>query len=179
MDLRAASPTYDRVMGNFEAAAKQFSETGFFEAFDPKPNGEKSWHQRWKAHERECPVSKTIMRKVMRKVASELKRPIIIAETDYWHEAGIRTRVKLRRTKNNAPVIAQFLLLNEPDGGRYSSGKKPGVYSGQDGTNWYVTFLGDKGQKIFRQWKEQVVADPACRKAMKLPPLEPELKLAA
>jgi hypothetical protein len=177
MDLRAASPTYDRVMGNFEAAAKQFIETGFFEGYGPKPDANLSWAQRWRAHEREYPISKTFMRKVMRKIASETKRPIIIAETDYWHDGGTRTVVKLRKTKNNAPLIAQFLLLESTT--VYDGSKKPGVYQRQDGSNWYVTFLGPKGQRMYREWKSQVVADPDCRKALKLPPLEPELKLAA
>ena len=173
MDLRAASPTYDRVIGNFEQAAKLFVETGFFEVTDPEVRQDQTWSQRWREHEKNFPISKTFIRKVMRQVAKDLKRPIIIAEVDYW-SGEKRIRVKLRKSKRTDPLVAQFMLLEEG----FSVARTP-ISWRQDGSNRYFWFLGDKGVRAYDEWKRLCCSDPACRAALKLPPLEEPLRLAA
>lgn len=176
MDLRAASPTYDRVMSNFETAANQFYETGFFEASAPPIRPNESWSKRWREHDKQFPISKTFIRKVVRRIAKDLKRPVIIAETEFY--SGEHIRVQLRKSKNTAPLFAQFMLLEEKPA--YSDRKATTISWRQDGSNWYVEFRGTKGRRVFEDWKRNCRFDPTCRKALKLPPLEEEpAKLAA
>lgn len=176
MDLRAASPTYDRVLSNFEAAIMDFVNTGFFEKVDPKFDRQKSWFQHHRERDQRFPISQTFVRKVVRQVAKEMRRPIIIAQTDWW-SGDVRTIIALRHTKRNAPLIAQFLLLEETR--NYNDRNKSPVTRRQDTVNWYVQFNGKRGQQLYRDWKANCLADPECRKALKLPPLEEPVKLAA
>jgi hypothetical protein len=48
-----------------------------------------------------------------------------------------------------------------------------------DGTNWYLHFTGIKGHQMLDNWLEFIRTDPECRRALMMPPLPPDLKLAA
>lgn len=182
MDLRVASPTYDRVVGNLENVFSEFLETGFatFEMPDKpdKPDNAKDWRGYWRAVDKQWPIGPCFHRKIVRRTAKELKRPLVIVER-HW---GISLRVTVRKAAVRVPLVAQFLLLLADGTPRWEQVKRGmSVTASQDKTNWYLFFdKGRKGERAFEEWKKYVLSDGTCRAALKLPPLEaPELKHAA
>jgi hypothetical protein len=191
MDLRAASPTYDRVMKQFEAATEQLIASGIVEFCDPKvlwptesvPYGNAAWDKARSEHRKQLPpLGDVFVRKLVKKVAKDLKRPLVTAETQYFSDRDGYTFVTIKRAAVRAPLVAQFLVLldgNHTTPRRYAGAGAPPIQFGQDKINWYIAFKGRKGQRAFADWKQHCLTHPDCRRALDLPPLESELKLAA
>jgi hypothetical protein len=179
MNLRAESTTYDRALSQLETAGQQLLDTGIVLLEYPKINWPPShtpWTDpAWSTARTEyrksfLPINNAIVRATIKRVARELKRPVIVAEKDYFGNPDGRIRVTIKRAKKRAPLVAQFMLLD------YSSVP---ISFRKDGTNWYLWFVGYKGVRAFKNWVEFCRIDPDCRSALMLPPLAPDLQLAA
>lgn len=182
MDLRAASPTYARTLDQIDAAMESFLSTGFVVFQDPQIDPAWDYAKRRRVYREQAPpLGNVYVRKLVRKTARELKRPIVIAETTYWSDKNGVTKVTVRKLKRNAPLISQFLLLEavDRDWQMFDKHNKATVVRRQNTANWYIAFKGRKGQIAFRQWMAACIADPEYRKLFKLPPLEEAVKPAA
>jgi hypothetical protein len=96
------------------------------------------------------------VRSFVKRIAKELKRPIITAELDGW--GGIKVILTINRHKRNDVVVAPFHLLADDI-------TSP-VRMKSDGTNHYVWFHGPAGRALFEKWHREVRHDEAFRKAM-------------
>lgn len=116
------------------------------------------------------------LRKFVRAMAREAKRPFVWAET-YHTRWGDQTEeqwfghLTIPRLKKLQPVMAPFLLLPE-SGSRWKS--PPGSFrawiSSREKTNLRVTFRGTQGRAMFHSMIQRVCNDPIARKAMGLNP---------
>ena len=169
MNIREASLTYDKVIGNFERAVKELTETGIVELSMPKRPAEYNTKYRayWKLVDGQWPIGVVFVRKTIRRIARELKRPVVIAEYKPWTKGFI---VTMKQRKTLAPLVANFLLLESSDTRAWIEGPG-GIAFRRDKTNWYVRF---ETSEHFKEWKTFVLGSETCRKALKLPDLPAE-----
>jgi hypothetical protein len=169
-EVLAASPTYAQVVGNLDRAVQSLLTTGFVELAVPAEEfSREKWHAFWRKVENEWPIGRVFVRKVIKRIARELKRPIVVVETAPW-SPGVH-EVTMRQRKALAPLVAAFMLL--PENGEIRRGQPvrqgTGIRYRQDTVNWYVTF---DSREAYVEWRDYVLNDPACRKALKLPTAE-------
>lgn len=164
MDLRKESNTYDKVLGNLEATVASFLETGFVEFIMPEQQANAGWRPYWNKIHRDWPIGMTFYRKVIKHIAREVKRPVVVVELKPWTQGFYIT---IKKRKFTAPLIAPFLLLDESIEGSRGWRKMKGVNFRQDTANYYLKF---EREKDYREWRKHCLTHPDCRKALKLPP---------
>jgi hypothetical protein len=172
-EVLTASRTYAQVVGNLDQAVQSLLTTGFVELVVPA--GEYGTEEKrrafWRQVENEWPIGRVFVRKVIKRIARELKRPIVVVEHAPW--MARKYEVTMRQRKHLAPLVAAFMLLPETEvvhrGGKATIRQGSGVRYRQDTVNWYVTF---DSREAYVGWRDYVLNDPACRKALKLPTAE-------
>ena len=107
-----------------------------------------------------------MMSKYMRTVAKELKRPYLKAEM--WDNGCHLTVPKQKRLM---PLVAPLLLISH-EGQYYRAPEGTKITHLSQATIWQFRFYD---MDMFRRWFATVQQDPACRKALKLPPLLQEV----
>ncbi len=174
LDRAKASLRYTKAMSLINGAVESFIETGVavIRGTDMSGIDYSDWKAKFKRYRTENTSIATPMfvRSFVRKVAQDLKRPIVFAVVDGW--AGERVTVTIKKLKRNEVVAAPFLLALESDSRWRKVDPKTPLWGHQDKTNWYFHFDGPNGRKAFEAWFEQCKTDPAFRKAMKLTPTD-------
>lgn len=170
------SALYVHVSDTIREATEHFLITGIAFVREPVMSN-LTW---WDRHREYCKqpgmIREGTVRRFLRMLAKEQKRPFVYAHTGGWRDASellliIPKKAFLR------PVIFSLLISSRETNRR--SARLPNIplshYS--DTTNWYFLFRGETGRRLFDAWYEQCRTDPAFRKALKLtavttPPLE-------
>jgi hypothetical protein len=173
LDLAKSSATYRNNLSVINDAVESFVETGIarIQDLDYSHLGNSNWTEKskfWRQNKRTIAGHQQV-RSFVKKIARDLKRPIITAEMDGWQ--GQKVTVTIRYLKRNDVIMSPFHLLNDDI-------HSP-VRVRRDTKNWYVHFHGPAGRQLFEKWYEQYPTVPEYRHALKLPPLAPDLKLAA
>ena len=162
LDHAKSTPTYRNNLKVINDAVESFVETGVarIQDLDYSHLDNCNWTEKskfWRQNRRVV-ASHHQVRSFVKRIAKDMKRPIITAELDGWQ--GAKVVVKIRYLRRSDVVVAPFHLLSEDS-------TSP-VRIRHDTKNWYVHFHGPKGRELFEKWFEQCRTDPAFRKAMKL-----------
>jgi hypothetical protein len=183
MDIN--SPTYHATIAQLNGAVEFFLKTGFLMLEDPEIDKAVSWPQRHREWVKNAPpLPQPQMRKLIRKIAKELKRPLVFAHKAYYpNHDGVIT-VQLKRIKRHAPLMSPFFLLNSYEGKSWEFDKlTPGnIFAFRwkaAPANWELVFIGTEGREKFNEWMEFIQNSPECRKALKLPEANNVIPLAA
>jgi hypothetical protein len=172
--MQIASPTYHQTIKQLDDAVFHFLTTGVVELADPYVDQKADYTTRRKQWRDNAPsLPKQQLRKLVRKIAKELKRPIIIVETSWYPDPAGTIVVKLKKLKRHAPLMTTFFLLEQFDGGYYQMDtRKEGESAFRwmaCATEWRLVFIGKEGRAQFEEWMEFIQKTPECRKALKIP----------
>lgn len=167
------SKVYDQVVTEINTSLGNMLETGIFRddyIFDHDGN---DWRKTY--------VPETTMRKVARAMASELKRPFVIAgkyyqrkydhRTDHgrpWSELPIifsHAHLQVPRVKYMSPIINPLMLASEPRSYRYNyRGEQANAITHYFACKWISFHFKDA--QIFDDYLAQVTSVPEMRAAI-------------
>lgn len=177
MDARKESATYGRLMKDFESTLDRYLETGVLLLTDPKVDTDADYTTRRRQYREQAPIMPHVLtRRLVRSIGKDIKRPVVVAEHTWWGNAEGVVLVTLRKTKRNAPLVSDFLLMEKFAGNKYDAHRGDGQFDvgpvrrREDGTNWYIHFVGAEGYSRFEEWLSHITTHPDCRKVLKLPP---------
>lgn len=121
------------------------------------------------AHSKDILLHAPSVSKYLRAVGKELKRPVVFVET--W---STRAMVKFTKAQYMMPLAVGPIMVAESKA--ISTVNEFGVVNQIVHIRTHATiFEFNMHIEFYHQWKQSVLNDPACRKALKLSPLLQEV----
>jgi hypothetical protein len=167
------SPLRDAVIARINELTDTFLETGFFTWSEDRTK--EGWYNK------RMPLvgHETSVRKYVRKVAAELKRPFVIVDVStrsnytpgigWVPDPNFYASVSIPSVKYTAPLRSALLLVSQPVGRAFRRDKPPvPVGIRHECRRQIFYFYGPQGQHVFDEFMERCKTDKAFRKALKL-----------
>lgn len=150
----------DRVRDETE----KFDQTGIF------------FYPHWSEREKDAPITPVAVRKLVRRIARNQRRPFIVAWT---HAGSLQWEAGLKLPyRKMLEVPRTFLLMSAENVDKYQRWRRPDGTTPPVSRSAYTTyeiyrFVGDQGRQVFENWVSRCKNDPAWRRALKLPDAAP------
>ena len=172
------SALYVRVSDTIREATEHFLVTGI--AFVREPvMSDLTWRDKYREYSKQPGMTREgLVRRFLRMVAKEQKRPFVYAHTGGWRDAS-ELFLTIPKKAFLRPVIFSLLIGSRETNPRSARMADIPLSHYTDMTNCYFFFRGETGRRLFDAWYEQCRTDPAFRKALKLPAVAtPQLEAA-
>lgn len=172
------SALYVRVSDTIREATEHFLVTGIAFVREPVISGP-TWRDKYREYRKQLGMTReSIVRRFLRMLAKEQKRPFVYAHTGGWCDASELFLTILKKAFLR-PVIFSLLIGSQEADLQTARTTNLPLSHYTDMTNWYFFFRGETGRRLFDAWYEQCRTDPAFRKALKLPAVATPLLEAA
>lgn len=172
------SALYVHVSDTIREATEHFLVTGI--AFVREPvMSDLTWQDKCREYHKQPGMTREgLVRRFLRMVAKEQKRPFVYAHTGGWRDAS-KLSLTIPRRAFLHPIIFSLLIGSRETSPRSARMNNIPLSHYSDKSNWYFFFSGEAGRRLFDAWYEQCRTDPAFRKALKLPAVATPLSEAA
>ncbi len=170
------SALYVHVSDTIREATEHFLITGIAFVREPVMSGQ-TWRDKYSEYRKQPGMTReVIVRRFLRMVAKEQKRPFVYAHTGGWRDAS-ELFLMIPKKAFLHPIISSLLIGSRETSPQSARMTDIPLSHYTDMTNWYFFFRGETGRRLFDAWYEQCRTDPVFRKALKLtavttPPLE-------